>query len=68
MPKRRKKTSKDSRCATGKKGYRDKIGAMLALAEAGRASRANGREEARYYRCPTCNEWHLTSKRRSDHA
>lgn len=66
MPKRRnsKGGKKYSRCPSGKKGYRDKIGAMLALAETTRASRSANREESRYYKCPTCSWWHLTSSRR----
>jgi hypothetical protein len=66
MPKRRRNYSKGGRCPgrcpSGKKGYRDKIGAMLALAETQSASRGSDREESRYYRCPKCKHWHLSSR------
>lgn len=69
MPKRRNpKGGKNLRCPSGKKGYRDKIGAMLALAETARASRGANREESRYYKCPDCSWWHLSSRRRPKHA
>jgi hypothetical protein len=68
MPKKRKphssKAGQLNRCPSKKKGYRDKIGAMLALAETTRASRGSDRDEARYYRCPKCSWWHLTSTKR----
>lgn len=47
---------------TGKVRYRDEIGALMALASTARASRE--REETRYYKCPLCCGWHLTSKGR----
>ena len=46
--------------------YRDELGAQIALASTGRASRGRARpkDEARAYRCPRCKGWHLTSKGR----
>ena len=41
--------------------YRDKLSAKIALATA-RNGRSSRREERRYYRCPDCLGWHLTSK------
>jgi len=41
----------------------DKLGAKIALAMAIR-SRKKYRREQRYYHCPICNFWHLTSKSR----
>ena len=40
--------------------YRTKLDAKLALASTQR-SRNPRREERRYYRCPACKGWHLTS-------
>lgn len=40
--------------------YRTKLDAKLALASTQR-SRNPRREEHRYYRCPACKGWHLTS-------
>lgn len=42
--------------------YRDRLGALMALASTQRA-RSSGREERRAYRCPDCKGWHLTSRR-----
>jgi len=46
-----------------KRRYRSKLDAKIALAstQAGHSSR---REECRFYRCPSCFGWHLTSKKR----
>lgn len=41
--------------------YRDRIGALLALAAAER-SESIRRREVRAYPCPKCKGWHLTSK------
>lgn len=48
-------------CLSGKRRYRDRIGAQLALAVI-RHRGNNKRRETRAYRCPTCRGWHLTSK------
>lgn len=47
-----------------KLGYRDRIGALIALSTA-TASRSAKRAECRVYRCPNCKRWHLTSKEAS---
>lgn len=44
-----------------KRRYRDRIGALLALADTQR----KGRDEIRVYHCRDCKGWHLTSKPRS---
>lgn len=54
-------------CPTGKVRLRDETAAALALAEVKR--KRNGlRVEQRYYECPRCKGWHLTSQpaRRSE--
>ncbi|MFJ6566562.1 hypothetical protein ACIQNU_04030 [Streptomyces sp. NPDC091292] len=48
-------------CTTGKRRYRDRIGAQLALAVIRRRSNQR-RRETRAYRCGACNGWHLASK------
>lgn len=48
-------------CPTGKRRFRDRVAALLALAEIARAD-GERREEVRAYRCPECRGWHLTSK------
>lgn len=48
-------------CPSGKRRYRDRIGAQLALAVI-RHRRTSRRRETRAYRCATCHGWHLTSK------
>ena len=45
----------------GKVRYRDQIAAMFALAST-RNARSSKRAERRYYLCPDCRGWHLTSK------
>lgn len=50
-------------CRTGKLRYRDRVGALLALAKAQHADKAHRpKTEARAYRCPSCYGWHLTSR------
>lgn len=49
------------KCKTGKRRYRDRVGAMIALASTQRA-KSSDREEKRVYRCGHCFGWHLTSK------
>lgn len=44
--------------------YRDKIAAMMALASTSKA-RSSKRDEGRFYCCPDCKGWHLTSKAKS---
>lgn len=51
-------------CPSGKRRYRDRIGAQLALAII-RHRRNSRRRETRAYPCPTCSGWHLTSKTRA---
>jgi hypothetical protein len=43
--------------------YRDRLGALIALASTHRSAKAR-RDEVRVYHCPKCHGWHLTSKRR----
>ena len=44
-----------------KLGYQDELGAKMALADA--QNRPSGRRmELRYYRCPACRMYHLTSQ------
>ena len=44
--------------------YRDKLGAMIAVAstQAAAARGVKGRDETRVYRCPHCHGWHTTSQ------
>lgn len=49
-------------CLSGKRRYRDRIGAQLALAVIRRRGN-NRRRETRAYRCPICGGWHLTSQK-----
>lgn len=52
-----------ARCPTGKRRYRDSIGARLALATIRQRDSAHRpKTERRAYRCPDCNGWHLTAK------
>lgn len=45
-----------------KKPYRDRIGALMALADIDRRGNPNRpKAERRAYRCPRCSRWHLTS-------
>jgi hypothetical protein len=46
------------RCRSGKIGYRDELGAKIALAT--RSARDKG--EKRYYLCNLCSRYHLTSQ------
>lgn len=56
-------TRTTGRCPSGKNRYRDRITALLALANiARRDSPQRLKTERRAYRCPQCNGWHLTSK------
>ena len=48
-------------CPTGKYRFRDRVGALVALAESMRRASGN-RNEVRAYRCELCRGWHLTSK------
>lgn len=41
----------------GKRGYANAHAACMALREC----RSRGRCEIRYYQCPECTTWHLTS-------
>lgn len=54
-------------CPTGKYPYPTEHQAKVALrtAQQSRLTRAGRRRrhECRYYRCPECGRWHLTSKR-----
>jgi rubrerythrin len=59
MPSRVKKCEQ-----TGKRKYRDRIAALLTLAEVQKrdgSRRAKGSEKS-VYRCPHCGAWHLTSR------
>lgn len=48
-------------CKTGKRRYRDRIAAQLALATLKKDDR-EGHTEERAYSCPYCGGWHLTSE------
>lgn len=45
-------------CATGKRRYRNRLDAKIALTD----TRRRDRRETRAYRCNTCRGWHLTSQ------
>ncbi|MFJ6239814.1 hypothetical protein ACIQH0_37810 [Streptomyces griseus] len=45
-------------CLTGKRRYRNRLDARIALAN----TRRRDRGEKRAYQCPGCHGWHLTSK------
>jgi hypothetical protein len=48
-------------CAKGGKfTYRDRLAAVMALAEVA----SKGRDESQVYRCPGTSHWHLTSQER----
>jgi hypothetical protein len=50
-----------TRCS--KYRYRDRIGALMALATVQRQDKSGrAKLEQRAYRCPTCGGWHLTSQ------
>lgn len=50
-------------CPSGKVRYRDRIGALLALASAQHKDGSKrAKTEKRAYRCTNCRGWHLTSK------
>ena len=51
---------KSKRC--GKRKYRDRISALLALASTTQNRKARGKDETRAYHCPICKGWHLTSQ------
>lgn len=48
-------------CPTGKVRFRDRIGALMAIAGRGRNDQGREKTEARAYRCEQCRGWHLTS-------
>lgn len=48
----------------GKRRFRDKLSAKMALVDIGRKDRIQARER-RAYKCPLCFGWHLTSQQRS---
>jgi hypothetical protein len=50
-----------SPCLTGKRRYTTRRDAKIALADILRRDRKQRREQ-RIYRCPSCNDWHLTSQ------
>ncbi|WP_186343712.1 hypothetical protein [Streptomyces sp. CFMR 7] len=45
-------------CLTGKRRYRNRLDARIALAN----TRRRDHGEKRVYQCPGCHGWHLTSK------
>lgn len=50
---------KKNRCRTGKRRFRDRTEAAVALKRA----HGWGRDETRSYQCPFCNGFHLTSQK-----
>jgi hypothetical protein len=53
-----------ARCRTGKVRYRDRVAALVALAQVRRTDSPNRpKQEVRAYRCPLCRGWHLTARR-----
>jgi hypothetical protein len=47
----------------GRRRYRDRVAAQLALASCGRRRHSRrARDERRVYECRHCNGWHLTSE------
>lgn len=51
-----------SRCSkTGKQRYYDQLEAMIALQSTFQTDKGK-RQERRFYRCPFCRGWHLTSQ------
>lgn len=61
MQRQGKRQGKPTKCCT-KRGYKDRIDALLALADTQR----RGRDEIRAYRCHRCKDWHLTSEAHKD--
>lgn len=51
---------KSKKC--GKRKYRDRIAALLALAATTQNHKARGKDETRAYHCHLCKGWHLTSQ------
>ncbi|MDN5914616.1 MAG: hypothetical protein L0I76_05830 [Pseudonocardia sp.] len=47
----------------GKRRYEDRIAADLSLALIRRHGRVRGKDPVRSYLCPSCDGWHLTSRR-----
>jgi hypothetical protein len=47
------------RCPTQKRIFTTSVDAMIALMN----TRKRDRDEGRYYKCPSCSGYHLTSKR-----
>lgn len=50
-------------CPSGKVRYRDKTGALFALAMIRLRHERRDKNEVESYPCPQCHGWHLTSRR-----
>lgn len=61
-PQRRFGAKTAGSCRTGKMRFPTEIEAMIALADTNRGNAKSGRAESRYYRCPMCQGWHMTSQ------
>lgn len=56
------RTEPKSKCRTGKKYYACESDAKIALANCQSDRNKSQRREQRYYKCPHCSGWHLTSR------
>lgn len=60
---RRRRWPEPATCpATGKRCFRTEVAAKAALASTRSAGVGGDRRETRYYRCPDCGRYHLTSR------
>ena len=62
--KHKAKTTLPRRRCGKKVRYHDRLAAVIALSRIIAQDR-DGHDERRAYECPSCNGWHLTSKRKA---
>jgi hypothetical protein len=60
-PQRRKPRQFHDCQTTGKRSFGTELAARAALASAQSVAAVGDRRETRFYRCPDCNRFHLTS-------
>lgn len=59
---RKPKKGRRSQACYGKRRYRDRTEAKIALAQTQSKDAKGDRREKRYYPCGTCKGWHLSSR------
>lgn len=62
---RRRGAKTRGKCATGKLRFQSRLEAMIALVDTGKEGASSRRSEKRFYRCPQCFGWHLTSQQKN---